>query len=234
MTVFTYSRVPAFNPNTSPVSLARSAAGSVYDIGDTGFTTPLNLTLVATNTVTTSLLSDANGMFPDFTLVDRTSVVFKSGANVFVLTTTTPVPGPEGPPGADSTVPGPPTTDASLLAAGTVADARLPARLQDAALSATILTQTTPKLDKTEAAATYATKTAFDAAVRAIANTGTGGIGSTSVAGGIVGAAYSTGYGVTAAGVPYFDTAGASIGEEAILTPDPASASGLSLIKIGG
>jgi hypothetical protein len=76
-------------------------------------------------------------MFPDFTLVDRTSVVFKSGANVFVLTTTTPVPGPEGPPGADSTVPGPPTTDASLLAAGTVADARLPARLQDAALNAT-------------------------------------------------------------------------------------------------
>lgn len=139
MTVFTYSRVSAFNPNTSPVSLARSATGSIYDIGDFGFTTPLNLTLVATNTVTTTLISDASGMFPDFTLVDRTSVVFKSGAQIFVLTTTTPVPGPQG---AASTVPGPPgppTTDASLLAAGTVADARLPLRLQDEELSATIL-----------------------------------------------------------------------------------------------
>lgn len=99
MTVFAYSRVPAFNPNTSPVSLARSAAGSVYDIGDTGFLTPLNLTLVATNTVTTTLISDANGMFPDFTLVDRVQCVFKSGSNTMVLTTSTPIPGPTGNPG---------------------------------------------------------------------------------------------------------------------------------------
>jgi hypothetical protein len=117
--------------------VAKSATGSVYDLGDTGFLTPLNLTLVATNTVTTSLISDANGMFPDFTLVDRTQCAFKSGTQVFVLTTTTPIPGPTGP---TSTVPGPPgpaTTDASLLAAGTVADARLPTRLQDTALNAT-------------------------------------------------------------------------------------------------
>ena len=137
MTVFTFSRVPAFNPNTTPVSVARSASGSVYDIGDTGFTTPLNLTLVATNTVTTSLVSDANGMFPDFTLVDRTSVVFKSGSSLMVLTTTTPIPGPTGP---ASTVPGPAgpaTTDASLLTAGTLADARLPARLAEGELNAT-------------------------------------------------------------------------------------------------
>jgi hypothetical protein len=116
--------------------VAKSATGSVYDIGDTGFLTPLTLTLVATNTVTTSLYSDANGMFPDFTLIDRTQCVFKSGTQVFVLTTTTPIPGPTG---ADSTVPGPAgpaTTDASLLTAGTVADARLPSRLQDAALIA--------------------------------------------------------------------------------------------------
>lgn len=140
MTVFTYSRVPAFNPNTSPVSVAKSASGSIYDLGDTGFTTPLNLTLVATDTVTITLISDINGMFPDFTVVDRTSVVFKSGAQVMVLTTTTPVPGPEGP---ASTVPGPPgpqTTDASILTAGTLADARLPSRLSDAALSATYVT----------------------------------------------------------------------------------------------
>jgi lysophospholipase L1-like esterase len=139
VTVYTYSRIPAFNPNTSPVSVAKSATGSVYDLGDTGFLTPLNLTLVATGAVTTSLVSDANGMFPDFTLVDRTTVAFKSGTQVFVLTTTTPIPGPTGP---VSTVPGPPgpaTTDASLLSAGTVADARLPSRLQDTALNATFV-----------------------------------------------------------------------------------------------
>lgn len=138
MAVFTFSRVPAFNPNTTPVSVARSASGSVYDIGDTGFTTPLNLTLVATNTVTTTLVSDANGMFPDFTLVDRTQCVFKSGSAKMVLTTTTPIPGP---PGAASTVPGPPgpaTTDASMLQAGTLDDERLPARLQAEALNTTI------------------------------------------------------------------------------------------------
>ena len=135
MTVYAFSRIPAFNPNTNPASVAKSATGSVYDLGDTGFLTPLNLTLVATNTVTTTLISDANGMFPDFTLVDRTQCAFKSGTQVFVLTTTTPIAGPTGP---TSTVPGPPgpaTTDASLLAAGTVADARLPTRLQDTALN---------------------------------------------------------------------------------------------------
>ena len=137
MTVYAYSRVPAFNPNTNPASVAKSATGSVYDIGDTGFLTPLNLTLVATNTVTTTLVSDSLGMFPDFTLVDRTQCVFKSGTFPFILTTTTPIPGPTG---AASTVPGPPgpaTTDASLFTAGTVADARLPTRLLDAQLSAT-------------------------------------------------------------------------------------------------
>jgi len=137
VTVYAFSRLPAFNPNTNPASVAKSATGSVYDLGDTGFLTPLNLTLVATNTVTTTLISDANGMFPDFTLVDRTQCAFKSGTQVFILTTTTPIPGPIG---AASTVPGPPgpaTTDASLLTAGTVADARLPTRLGDAALSST-------------------------------------------------------------------------------------------------
>ena len=137
MTVYAFSRLPAFNPNTNPASVAKSATGSVYDIGDTGFLTPLNLTLVATNTVTTTLISDANGMFPDFTLDSRTQCAFKSGTQVFILTTTTPIAGPTGP---TSTVPGPPgpaTTDASLLAAGTVADARLPTRLQDTALNAT-------------------------------------------------------------------------------------------------
>jgi hypothetical protein len=137
VTVYTYSRIPAFNPNTSPSSVAKSATGAVYDKGDTGFLTPLNITLVVGNVATTTLISDANGMFPDFTLLDRVSVVFKSGSISFVLTTSDPVPGPKGDTGAASTVPGPPTTDASLLTAGTVADARLPVRLSDASLSAT-------------------------------------------------------------------------------------------------
>ncbi len=139
MAVFTYSRIPAFNPNTSPSSVAKSATGSVYDKGDTGFLTPLNLTLVVGGSVTTTLISDANGMFPDFTLLDRTSVVFKSGSISFVLTTSDPVPGPTGP---ASTVPGPPgpaTTDASLLATGTVAEARLPSNLAATALNATFV-----------------------------------------------------------------------------------------------
>lgn len=144
MTVYAYSHLPAFNPNTNPTSVAKSATGSVYDINDTGFLTPLNLTLVATNTVTTTLVSDSLGMFPDFTLVDRTQCVFKSGTIPFILTTTTPIPGPTG---AASTVPGPPgppTTDASLLTAGTVDDARLPSRLLDAQLSATYATADWP------------------------------------------------------------------------------------------
>lgn len=139
MAVFTYSRIPAFNPNTSPTSVAKSATGSVYDIGDTGFLTPLNLTLVVGNVATTTLISDANGMFPDFTLLNRTSVVFKSGSISFVLTTSDPVPGPKGDTGTTGTTgpAGPATTDASLLTAGTVADGRLPGRLSDATLSAT-------------------------------------------------------------------------------------------------
>lgn len=142
MTVFTYSRVAAFNNNTNPTSVAKSATGSVYDLGDTGFLTPLNLTLVATNTVTTTLTSDALGMFPDFSLVDRTQCVFKSGTIPFVLTTTTPIPGPTGAPSTVPGPPGPPTTDASQLTAGTVPDARLPGRLADTALNATYALKT--------------------------------------------------------------------------------------------
>jgi hypothetical protein len=137
VTVYAFSRVPAFNPNTNPASVAKSASGSVYDIGDTGFTTPLNLTLVATNTVTTTLISDANGMFPDFTLADRTQCAFKSGTQVFILTTTTPIPGPASTVAGPAGPAGPATTDASLMTAGTLADARLPTRLQDTALNAT-------------------------------------------------------------------------------------------------
>gem|GEM_PF-3697051 len=140
MTVYTYSRIPAFNPNTNPASVAKSASGSVYDPGDIGFLTPLNLTLVATNTVTTTLYSDSNGMFPDFTLDGRTQCAFKSGTIPFILTTTTPIPGPPSTVAGPTGPAGPATTDASLLSAGTVADARLPVTAQAATLAATYAT----------------------------------------------------------------------------------------------
>ena len=101
MTDFTYSRVAALNFNTTPVTVGRSATGSVYAVGDTTFTTPLNVTTVVGGVTGTSISSDANGFFPDFTVANRTSVVFKQAGTSFtsVLTTTDPVPGPQGTPG---------------------------------------------------------------------------------------------------------------------------------------
>lgn len=101
MTDFTYSRVAALNFTTVPTTVGRSATGSVYAIGDTTFTTPLNVTTVVGGVTGTSISSDANGFFPDFTVANRTSVVFKQAGTSFtsVLTTTDPVPGPQGTPG---------------------------------------------------------------------------------------------------------------------------------------
>lgn len=104
MVAYTYSRVSALNFNTTPPAVAKSATGSVYAVADTTFTTPLNVTMVVGGAVTTSLSSDANGFFPDFTVADRTSVVWKQAGNSFatVLTTTDPIAGPAGvagPPG---------------------------------------------------------------------------------------------------------------------------------------
>jgi hypothetical protein len=81
--------------------VAKSATGSVYAIADTTFTTPLNLTLVVGGVTTTSISADSSGIFPDFTVNDRTSVVWKQAGSPFstVLTTTDPVPGPKGDPG---------------------------------------------------------------------------------------------------------------------------------------
>lgn len=102
MTDFTYSRVAALNFTTVPLTVGRSATGSVYAIGDTTFTTPLNVTMVIGGIVTTTISSDANGFFPDFTVANRTSVVFKQAGTSFtsVLTTTDPVPGAQGATGA--------------------------------------------------------------------------------------------------------------------------------------
>jgi lysophospholipase L1-like esterase len=95
---YTYSRVAALNFNTTPPTVARSATGSVYAIADTTFTTPLTITMVVGGSTTTTISSDANGFFPDFTVNDRTSVVWKQASSSFttVLTTSDPVPGPQG------------------------------------------------------------------------------------------------------------------------------------------
>lgn len=105
MVAYTYSRVSALNFNTTPASVAKSATGQVYAIADTTFTTPLTVTMVVGGTAATSLSSDANGFFPDFTVADRTSVVWKQNSSSFttVLTTTDPVPGAQGSTGAPGT-----------------------------------------------------------------------------------------------------------------------------------
>ena len=100
MVDYTYSRVAALNFNTIPTPVAKSATGSVYAIADTTFTTPLNVKLVVGNFTSTSLSSDANGFFPDFTVNDRTSVVWKQASSSFtsVLTTNGSCAGAEGRP----------------------------------------------------------------------------------------------------------------------------------------
>jgi hypothetical protein len=67
-------------------------------LADTTFTTPLSLTRVVGNVTTTTISADANGFFPDFTVDNRTSVVWKQNGSSFttVLTTTDPVPGAKG------------------------------------------------------------------------------------------------------------------------------------------
>jgi hypothetical protein len=96
---YTFSKLPTANFNTTPPSIARSATGSVYDVGDTGFTTPLNMTLVVGGAVVTTISSDALGFLPDFTLLDRVKCVWKQTGSSFatVLTTSDPIPGPPGP-----------------------------------------------------------------------------------------------------------------------------------------
>ncbi|MGN7135417.1 hypothetical protein ACTHQY_19310, partial [Rhodococcoides corynebacterioides] len=61
-----------------------------------------------------------------------------------------------------------------------------------------------------------------------------GGIGEADYTGGSVGVTIASNYGIDASGVPYYDTDGATPGQEAVLTVDATSKSGLSLIKIGG
>ena len=117
LTNYTFSKTPTINFNTVPPSIARSATGSVYAVGDTGYTTPLNMTMVIGGAVVTTISSDALGLLPDFTLLDRTTCVWKQTGSSFatVLTTSDPIPGPA------STVPGPPgapgvADDASMAA----------------------------------------------------------------------------------------------------------------------
>ncbi|QDG61253.1 hypothetical protein [Pseudarthrobacter sp. NIBRBAC000502771] len=135
MVAYTFSRLPTANFNTTPPSIARSATGSVYDIGDTGFTTPLNMTLVIGGAVVTTISSDALGFLPDFSLDGRVKCVWKQAGSSFatVLTTSDPIAGPVGPQG----VQGPPgvADDASMAAL-----ANSPTSAFSTALSATYVT----------------------------------------------------------------------------------------------
>ena len=101
MVAYTFSKLPTANFNTTPPSIARSATGSVYDVGDTGYLTPLSITMVVGGATVTAISSDSLGFLPDFRLDGRTSCVWKQNGASFatVLTTTDPIPGPAGPPG---------------------------------------------------------------------------------------------------------------------------------------
>ena len=98
MTNYTFSKLPTINTNTTPTSIARSATGSVYDVNDTAFNTPLNMTMVVGGAVVTTISSDALGLLPDFMLADRVKCVWKQAGSSFatVLTTTDVLPGPPG------------------------------------------------------------------------------------------------------------------------------------------
>lgn len=102
-----YLEKTAINP-VAPITIARSASFSVYDLNDTTFTTPLNVTRLSDGVTTTTLLSDSNGYLPDFTVIDRNSVVLRTADGQFkkTIVTSSPVQGPAGATGKDG-APGP-------------------------------------------------------------------------------------------------------------------------------
>lgn len=102
-----YLEKTAINP-VAPITIARSASFSVYDLNDTTFTTPLNVTRLSDGVTTTTLLSDSNGYLPDFTVIDRNSVVLRTADGTFkkTIVTSSPVQGPPGSKG-DKGDPGP-------------------------------------------------------------------------------------------------------------------------------
>lgn len=162
MVAYTYSKLPTANFNTTPPSIARSATGSVYDIGDTGFTTPLNMTMVIGGAVVTTISSDALGFLPDFTLLDRVKCVWKQTGSSFatVLTTSDPIPGPPGP----NTVPTQSAIQSEVTTPGTPTAA---------ALTATYGRGSIYLKDYLTAGATAAAnRTAYQAAVDAAATAG--------------------------------------------------------------
>lgn len=97
-----YLEKTAINP-VAPITIARSASFSVYDLNDTTFTTPLNVTRLSDGVTTTTLLSDSNGYLPDFTVIDRNSVVLRTADGQFkkTIVTSSPVQGQKGDPGSN-------------------------------------------------------------------------------------------------------------------------------------
>lgn len=95
----------------APVTKAANATILVYDLADTGFTTPITIYADRALTEITNLVSDADGVCGDFFTDDMPDVSWKSGVESGEWATTQSRPGIRGLTGAVSTVPGPPGAD---------------------------------------------------------------------------------------------------------------------------
>lgn len=94
MAWYPYSYKTAFNPITRELAPA-GAAGEIYAIGDTTFSTPLQAYDLAGLPVDLTV-QGAVGYVPSFQVEDNASVIWKSGDYIFEFTTTMPLPGPAG------------------------------------------------------------------------------------------------------------------------------------------
>jgi hypothetical protein len=95
MAWYPYSYKTAFDP-ISGEKAPEGSVGEVYAVGDTAFTAPLETFDLTGLPVTLAVQGEA-GYVPSFQVEDNPSVIWRSGEYVFELTTTMPLPGPEGP-----------------------------------------------------------------------------------------------------------------------------------------
>jgi hypothetical protein len=84
----------------APVTKAADATILVYDLADTGFTTPITVYADRALTEITNLVSDADGVCGDFFTDDMPDVAWKSGAESGEWATTQSRPGLRGLTGA--------------------------------------------------------------------------------------------------------------------------------------
>ena len=141
MVLYPYVAGLAFDGMTG--EKAANATGQVFAKSDSSFANPLP-TLDASG-LAIELTSNNDGILPTFFVDGNTAVNWKSGDWVFPLVTSEPIPGPVGPPGADSTVPGP--QGEGIVTPEAVA-ANLPVRLGEVAINATISEHKTAAHDR--------------------------------------------------------------------------------------